>query len=398
MPPAISYVLISMNRSIPDSAYLDRLDNRIKTLVETPNSSIRGIIRECQGAFPTIVYDRLEQLNLLGELSTGDTSSVNSSSHAAYPELHPLDFEWYFTDSTTNAIAKTLRNQGEPVLCLGTPTVAFCLAKQGISVVLVDRNSLIKERFDPENENLTFLTEDLNKSLEINEKFPVAFFDSPWYSEYTYTWLYRASEHIQRHGQMHFVLFPQLVRPSAIEQRKRLIHIAQQLGVVSIEEGSVTYKTPEFELEVLQNSEIPVIQDWRRADLVNIEVNTPNALSPPPAEDINTTWDTFVISGQVVKVRKNISTEGTTALFPIEGSEGYVFTSVSRRDARRQSIDLWTSRNRVAAVGDRAIVVEALQYLEDGMDLLDLYSTKFTNSDDDSRKREMVAEMTKILR
>jgi hypothetical protein len=55
--------------------------------------------------------------------------------------------------------------------------------------------------------------------------------------------------------------------------------------------------------------------------------------------------------------------EGGAAVSPVPGTVDFVYTSVSRRDPHRGLIDIWTSRNRVAHVGDPSVVAELLNTL-----------------------------------
>ncbi|SEP99693.1 class I SAM-dependent methyltransferase [Natrinema salaciae] len=385
------------DHSVSDTPYRRRLDERVTTIATTPGATIGSVIRGSRGAFPTLVYERLRERGIADRLPTGDLEPADAPDAARTPELHPLDYEWYFTEDTATTIANALAERGPPVLCLGAPTVASRLARRGVSVTLVDRSEQLAERAATQPASLRFLQQDVHEPVALESAYPVAFFDPPWYPEHTEAWLYRACQHVRPGGRLSFVLFPPLTRPGATEQRRDLLETARRVGSVSVDEDAVAYRTPAFERRVLRNSEVPVVGNWRTADLVHVDVSDPAALSDPPAVDDGPDWETFVTNGQVVKLRREVVGETTDVLAPIESCDGYVLPSVSRRDARRQHVDLWTSRNRVARVGDRTAVVEALRSLERGTAVSELSTAEFSAGLSAERRDALATQFAAIL-
>lgn len=383
--------------SVSDASYRRRLDERVTNIATTPDATIETVIRGARGAFPTLVYERLRERGFADTLPTPDFESLDAPDVAEGPELHPLDYEWYFTDETATDIADTLSEQGPPVLCLGAPTVASRLARRGVPVTLVDRSEQLEERLATRPEALQFVHQDVHEPVALESSFSVAFFDPPWYPAHTEAWLYRACRHVRPDGRIYFVLFPPLTRPAAAAQRGDLLETARRIGSVSIDEDAVAYRTPTFERRVLRDSDAPVVPNWRRADLVSVDVSDPAALSEPPAVASEPDWETFVTNEQVVKVRREVSGEPTDVLAPIETCDGYVLPSVSRRDARRQDVDLWTSRNRVARVGDRTAVVDALRSLENGTAVSELSPAEFSTQLPADRADELATRLAAIL-
>ncbi|PCR90291.1 hypothetical protein [Natrinema ejinorense] len=380
-----------------DTAYHRRLDDRLTTIATTSGATVRSVLRAARGAFPTVAYERLRHLGLADDLPEGDPASVDAAEAVRTPELHPLDFEWYFTDDSVAEIAAALRDAGNSVLCLGAPTVAAHLARRGVPVTLVDRNDLFETRFETDLDSLRFCQADIHEPLPLESTFPVVFFDPPWYPEHTEAWLYRACQHVRPGARLYFVLFPPLVRPAALAQRTDLLETARRVGRVSVDDDAIGYHTPAFERRVLQDSDAPVVANWRHADLASVDVSEPGALAEPPTVSGGSEWDTFVTDGQVVKLRRTVTGGTTDVLAPIDGCDGYVLPSVSRRDARRQNVDLWTSRNRVATVGDRAVVAEGLRLLETGTDRSALSAAEFSTAVPASRKETLVTELDAIL-
>src|ERR1051325_3443511 len=99
-----------------EEAYLSALDSRLSVLAEKPGVTFLDILRGARGAYPTLVLERLKVLGMDKFLP---------------PELHPLDFEWYFTSDCASQIAEFLAGQGGDVLCLAAPTAASAIARRG---------------------------------------------------------------------------------------------------------------------------------------------------------------------------------------------------------------------------------------------------------------------------
>ena len=312
-----------------------------------------------QGAFPTVVAARLEALGI----PVAPDPGLGPLAQQPDPELHPLDFEWYFSRQCADRLAAMLASRGGHILCLGAPTVAEALAARGHDAVLVDRNPLVRARLGAVAARLDLRTHDLDAPLEATHQFDAVFFDAPWYPEIEELWLWQASRAVRPGGLILFSLLPQLVRPTATEDRSAILAEAAALGRATVLEGALRYDTPLFEAEALDACGLPRLPAWRVADLVRIDDVHNAASRKPPEGDIADTWDTWVIGSQVVKLRRTGHDNPAGGIGMIPGARGWAYKSVSRREGHRELIDLWTSRNRVARVGARREVATALDAL-----------------------------------
>lgn len=340
-----------------DDCYLRELDECLLAAAASGIRDFSRFARKARGAFPSLVADRLAALEL-------DVSFAQQGGHDTRqpnPELHPLDFEWYFQPAVADEVAAVLDVRSSRVLCLGAPTVAVALARRRHEVVLIDRNPLVRPRLHPVDQGVDVRTHDLWEPIEATHDFDAVFFDAPWYPDEEELWLWQACRAVRRGGTVLFSLFPPLVRPTAKADRAAILAEASVLGDVSVMATPLTYATPLFEAEALAAIGLPAPASWRVADLVAVRDVKAIAPSPPPRPGIDLdVWDTWVIGSQVVKLRQNTSGDPHHIISPVPGTSDWRYASVSRRDAHRALVDLWTSRNRVARVGDRAKVIEIL--------------------------------------
>lgn len=380
-----------------EAAYLGALDTRLGILAKRRPASFVNILRGARGAFPALVLERLGMLGLREGLEQDLQSTSTSETQLTGPELHPLDFEWYFTSECAAQIADLLTAQPGDILCLATPTVASAVARRGRSVTLLDHNPLIKLRLAPSPSNLEFVLCDLYDSLKTDRSFPVVFFDSPWYLEPLSYWLWQASQAVSMGGTIAFSLFPPLLRPGAENERSKILAQASTIGEVTVQEEMLSYETPLFEQKALSRSGIRLTTSWRRADLVLIRVEHTSAAKPAKVGTGPDEWESFLIGRQVVKLRKQTRGDADLFLAPLDGLGDYVFPTVSLRDSRRSQIDLWTSRNRVARVGQRALVAYVLGCLATGMRAADVAKLPRVSSLTLADREEVLTNLCLIL-
>jgi hypothetical protein len=381
-----------------EEKYLSALDGMLSALARRPGATFLDILRGARGAYPTLVAERLGVLGLDELLPRESKASYDEEPPADGPELHPLDFEWYFTSDCAEQIARLLAEQAEEVLCLAAPTVAEAVARRGRGALLLDNNPLIKLRLPSDLPSLRFKVCNLYDPLPVSGPFPVAFFDAPWYTEPLLYWLWQASRAVSRGGTVAFSLFPTLLRPSAEAERSRILAQAGALGEVRIDEEALAYETPLFEQEALARCGIHVPESWRRGDLVLVRVYEKPQTSPPVAAPSADEWETFLVGPQVVKLRERERGGGDDFIIaPLEGLEDYVFPTVSLRDRRRAQIDLWTSRNRVARVGRRGPVAHALGRFAEGLSDEDVAKSPELSSLNAAERESLLTNLRAVL-
>jgi hypothetical protein len=316
-----------------------------------------------RGVFPTEVVRYDPDLTTLFERTPAYSVAEYS------PELHALQYEWYFTPSTARELSREFVTNRTITVCMGVPTVALAAVRERKNPILIDNNAHLLLRF-PE---LTRASEvhimDALRTSRIEFGADVAIFDSPWYIGDVLGWLKTASHVVRPGGTIVFALFPSLIRPAAILERDLIVEVASAIGKAEITEDALAYETPLFEHEALNASRLQV-GDWRRGDLVvikNVKANANRFPAAPSRREIDGPWQTFLIGRQIVKTRNSARVLADELLARV--GESFVFPAVSARDAARSEIHVWTSRNRVAAVADSRVLADILSRIADGASL-----------------------------
>jgi hypothetical protein len=353
-------VRVTNNRT--EEEYLHQLDSSLISIVQESELGFKAISQKCQGAWPALISERLRSLQLWGALQTEAPTQYLADSIYA-PELHPNFFEWYFSDATAAALSQKFLSRHGFNLLLGTPTIALKAAQMGAPYLLVDRNPLVERRFPLLANNILHgQVEALSSTIEDCK---VIFLDAPWYLETIVSWLSLAARIVSRGTKIVMPLFPELTRPAASDERRAVVRFAEMIGTVSIISDLVEYDSPLFEWEALTSKGIYPHANWRRADLLTVDAFGPQSIRPPNFDEgrPQENWETFVIGTQVVQLR--LRRRGSSHFFmkPLGDNSSFVLDSVSIRDPRRPLVDILSSRNRAAVVGNTQLVRYVLTIL-----------------------------------
>jgi hypothetical protein len=179
-------------------------------------------------------------------------------------------------------------------------------------------------------------------------KFPVIVMDPPWYVSHFKFWLGKAATIAAANAAVLTPVFPELVRPQAVAETSYLRRTLEQLGCVQFVPESVSYETPFFEREALLALRIPELPSWRVADLAILRIaGLKQVIADPPPESA---WDRFLFGSQVIGLRLDSGAGEGITVKPVYEDGSFLRRSVSARDPLRDTIGLWTSRNRVARI------------------------------------------------
>lgn len=367
-------------------SFLAAVDQWIRTAVDrnSDTPSFGSLLCQLPGVYPTVVVQSLHRLARSGEADSAtmqrllvESQQLHSDcrvrTHDALPVPHPLDFEWRFTPSTCSRLlaeAVTLASEKDPVVLLGTPSLAAKSSTRSDigRFVTLDTNPAMLEylgrccprvrayRFDAARDRLP----DLPPA-------GVVVADPPWYPEHMKSFLWTASHLCKNHGHVLLCLPPMGTRPGIGAERDALISWATLRGLecLHVHKGIAAYQTPLFEHNALRTQEIEAPLDWRRADLAIFQRRTGMPTTPRPVvEAVSGTWHEETLG----RVRLRLRSQSTQVFDPRLASliGGDVLPSVSSRHPLREHVDVWTSGNRVFECRNTSILRSILTAIRTG--------------------------------
>lgn len=140
--------------------YLEKIDERLSRLVEPGHRiSTEHLLIRMRGAYPTLLLERLFAYGLSHQITDRPWSLATWTNHR--PELHPLDFEWYFTRDCADSLVDFVSRRPGGTLCMGTPTVGERATQRSRTVSFVDHNRLLLRRFPKLTRNARFFLSDV---------------------------------------------------------------------------------------------------------------------------------------------------------------------------------------------------------------------------------------------
>lgn len=271
------------------------------------------------------------------------------------PEPHPLDFDWRFSTSAARLLARLAAGRST-VLCVGTPSVACLLEDRSIEVLLADRQPLQPVRAK--------VSVDPAADPPLPSSFSVVVVDPPWYPDTYRRWVAWAAAHLKRGGDLLASLWTPETRPTGAEERDEVLRWMASWADVEVRGGALGYFTPAFEeAAAIAQGYAPVDPEWRKGDLLLIRPSETPTLPPPVVAGER--WVRFVFNDYQLALRIRADDPCPPRLLAVPGAMGWVWPSVSRREPGRERIDLWSSRNEVAAVEGSAEVLRHLRLIVD---------------------------------
>ena len=246
------------NERALELTYFNAVDRLIEFALQamTTDDDFFGLLN---GVFPSVAANRppLQRFGL-------HNLRLRSNPVANYaPELHPLNFEWYFTSECAKSVAMEFSSKHGTTVFLGVPTSAVTAIELRRTVLLIDHNPLLLERFPVLLRASEIHIMDAANAVGIRPNADSVVFDAPWYFGDMLVWLIVASRLARKGGLIAFSLFPELVRPTARMERELILELAASIGPIQLVQNSLVYETPLFEREALSSAGI-VAGNWRR--------------------------------------------------------------------------------------------------------------------------------------
>ena len=352
----------SMSSRAPSSSYDSYLDRSIVNAVREGAHDLWHLISVLPGFYPTLVREAVARLigcsvipeGIREEAPQTDPEPRSQLQVPGLPVPHPLDFDWRFTRGTAGVLLErldALTRSASPVALLGTPSVYVLAETRGLAhkFILLDQNdSLTNSEVCSLSGGRVYCC-DLMHGVPSVPLVHAVLADPPWYVDDAMGFL-RAASQISASGATILLSFgPDGMRPGIPGERKRIIAEAEAMGLrlTGIDHRALSYATPFFECNALHAAGFTqVAPAWRRGDLLSFQkVGDPHSPRHSANGD-SKTWAEVTIDGVRLRVRqgeiKGFANPRLEQLLP-----GDVLPTVSRRDVRRQQVDLWTSGNRV---------------------------------------------------
>jgi hypothetical protein len=281
-----------------------------------------------------------------------------------------LDFDWRFSEASVQLLLCYIENlslPNEQIVLLGTPTILRAALEAHLKrqFLLVEANDSVLQPFATSNHEAQVLKCDLfiDPLPSLSARLVIA--DPPWYEDYTWAFLWAASYVCARGGTVLLSKAPVGIRPDIETEWSRTVQWAEQVGLTlrDMQQGVLRYALPPFEYNALRALQQPsVVLQWRKGDFAILERTHQCTVDRPRSLSISQEWVEHKLQGIRWRIRQDASTTfANPALVSVV--PGDILPSVSRRDGRRNSADVWTSGNRIFRCEGRHVfrtIVQAL--------------------------------------
>ncbi|MDQ4421900.1 hypothetical protein OOT33_15875 [Sphingobium sp. DEHP117] len=367
--------MIVSRRTASHAFFSSKVETWITDAVADGIADYTGLLRRLPGVYPTELLASLERLAASRAIDPAlyatarqeakPVSPSGAEGRSLLPLPHPLDYEWRFTADASRALlnhAADLTPDGSEVLLFGTPG----LAAEALTLPISRRMSLLVEP-NSVTDRLVALNRATGSPLAIafcsgglpRDSADAVLLDPPWYLDFVRPMLTAAAHACRLGGFVLISLPPDGARPTAATDRQAAITLAKRLGLTLVERQplSIAYETPFFERNALRAAGIATPPQWRRGDLLVFQRVAAPCL-PAPHSHRRRLWAEVVIGRMRLFISMGANADnGDADLVSIVA--GDVLPSVSRRDPRRSSANVWTSGNRVFRTNNPQLLLEA---------------------------------------
>lgn len=362
--------------------YMSRIDSVLLHAIHCGNITFDRMLVSLPGVYPSIILSSLRRLAskklITEELMSSVKAELNQAlekpvtdhrHHIKLPVPHPLDYDWRFHDSAIQLLLERCPEQTTPqekVILLGTPSILRFVLETGYSreMLLFDANYAVVESLANVAPS-SVIHCDLSKDTLLEITSPMVILDPPWYPESIQLFLWAASRFCSVGGDILVSLPPLGTRPTIEQEREKIFAWAEHLGLtlIRLEQAALPYISPLFEQNALRAEGIcNTPKRWRRGDLATFQQVKHVAVNRPIVSSHGYEWTESILSGIRIRVRYSRDQNFRNPMLESVVS-GDVLPSVSRRDARRDLVDVWTSGNRVFMCEGKNILQHLIQAL-----------------------------------
>lgn len=334
-----------------------KIDWWVLESIKSGKTNFDDILKVLPGVYPTHIRDSIKRLVSNGMLTPSLINSEQNnhsektllSSHLVSHVPHPLDYDWRFNRDTTTKLLRQLNlltSINDKIAMLGTPSLLTNeLSRFRRHFLFVDKNI---ESQNKKPSNISYYQCDIMREPLPQIQVNAVLADPPWYPEFMRGFIWAASKITRVGGYAIFCLPPEGTRPSISSEISEFIRYAQKIGfnLSRYIKGQLSYSAPLFEINSLRAEGFTNIKkDWRQGDLALFYKSKKNNFVRPTIP-VDEDWIEIKIMDVRIKIRANNSRLfQDPSLISIVRND--ILPSVSRRDNRRNSVNVWTSGNRV---------------------------------------------------
>jgi hypothetical protein len=368
--------MITSRRSQSQAVFEAQVDCWTQAAIADGNTTFSALLHRLPGVYPT---EFLASLNRLAQSERLDLTVMASLRRQAaskgvaliegrslLPLPHPLDYEWRFTPDAARSLldrAVGLTPSGGDLLLFGTPGLAIEALTLPIDrrLAFLAENNCVTDRVFALNQatgsplSIAFCSGGLPR-----ESADAVFLDPPWYVDFIRPMLAAAAHACRPGGAVLISLPPDGVRPSAEADRRGVIAFGRRLGLAIIEHSplAIQYETPFFERNALAAVGLHPPPGWRRGDLIVFRKSPPARKLSPVYSSRRRDWTEVCIGRMRLFIggAENVSPHDAGLSSLVNGD---ILPTVSRRDPRRRTANVWTSGNRIFRTDNPQLVLQA---------------------------------------
>lgn len=377
-----------------NSTYYESAKVRVAAALKGNPSTFEELCKKCQGLYPSQVRDIIKDMNIYNTLVPLYTTEQSVLPYECIDESfydereivtaslqnNPILSSWYFSWDTCYKIAQLDIWKGKKILFLGTPRLLeyFISRRFGDELVLVDLdktviNALSKKYASlTKNVNALFYQADINNFDIVefrkshSESYDCVFFDPPWYPANYLNWLSTALQLLSENGKVVFSLFPVLLRPTAVKERKEIMDRCRRVAANSfICSGMLEYDIPSFERKELEVEGLILRSNWKTSDMVILSgITCHNLMDTNIINEPYIVWHEFMWLGCRWFLDTSRSFPTVSQLISAPQQKLYL-KNPSKRNVQLLEVNLLSSKGHGLRVSDPTFFLSIVQSLQD---------------------------------